>query len=85
MIRVHQPEPDKQSENDTTYQTLLELDGFEEPFQVFGEGSLQSLSLAFGLLQMQLESISSQGWALFHPGEDEQLEPHLNLFMSSRE
>ena len=82
MIRVHQPEPTKESEDDTTYQTLVEIDGFEQARQIFGDGSLQSLGLAFGFIRIHLDAISSQGWVLFSPGDDEQLDPHLNLFGS---
>lgn len=80
MIRVHKPEPTEQSEDDSVYRTLVEMDGFEPPREVFGDGSLQSLGLAFGFIRAHLDSISSQGWALFQPADDEQLDSQLDLF-----
>ena len=82
VIRIHQPEATKETEDDTTFQTIVEIGGFEPPRAIFGDGSLQSLALAFGFLRVHLDSLSSQGWALFSPDDDEPLEPRLNLFGS---
>lgn len=80
LIAVSRPEPDPHSPNDTTFRTLVEFDGLFKPRYIRGEGSLQSLALAFSFLRSRLKAISTEGWVLNYPGTDHIASPDLNLF-----
>ena len=80
LIAVSQPEPDPRSPNDTTFRTLVEFDGLYKPRYIRGEGSLQSLALAFSFIRARLKAMSTQGWVLNYPGTDYIASPDLNLF-----
>lgn len=81
-IAISQPEPDPKDLRGNTYRTLLEFEGFEKPKYIYGDGSLQSLTLTIALLRVLLKSITEDGWTLYYPGSEDAAAPELNLFGS---
>ena len=79
-IAISQPEPDPKDLRGNTFRTLLEFEGYDKPRYIYGEGSLQSLTLTTSLLKTSLEMIADEGWTLYHPDSDEIAAPDLNLF-----
>jgi hypothetical protein len=79
-ISISQPEPDPKDLRGSTFRTLLEFEGYHKPKYIYGEGSLQSLTLTISLLKTLLEMIADDGWTLYHPDSDEIATPDLNLF-----
>jgi hypothetical protein len=81
-IAISQPEPEPDAHGNT-YRTLLECEGFYKPRYIYGEGSLQSLTLTIPILRELLASIANAGWTLYYPGTEDVAPPDLNLFGSS--
>jgi hypothetical protein len=79
-LTVHLPEVDPKCPHGFTFRTLVELNGFNRQLYVHGEGSLQSLALAFAYIRVNLEYYTADGWQFYYPDSDGPLDPLLNLF-----
>lgn len=79
-IAISCPERDPNDLNGNMYRTLLEVNGFFKPRYIYGDGSLQSLTLAIPILKESLASIPVRGWTLYYPGTDNVASPDLHLF-----
>ncbi|TWT93263.1 hypothetical protein Pla52n_59230 [Stieleria varia] len=83
-IAISTPERDPNDPQGNTYRTLLEVDGFFKPRYIYGEGSLQSLTLTIPILEESLAHIPARGWTLYYPGTDDVASPDLHLFGRSK-
>ncbi len=84
-IAISMPELDPKDPNGNTYRTLLEFEGLYKPRYIYGDGSLQSLTLTIPIVRALLESTANAGWVLYYPGTDDVGSPDLNLFGGSSE
>lgn len=83
-IAISQPEPDPKDPLENTYRTLLEVEGFFKPRYIYGDGSLQSLTLTIPILEESLASIPVRGWTLYYAGTEVIASSNLNLFGRSK-
>lgn len=83
-IAISRPERDPNDPNGTLYRTLLEVNGFFKPRYIYGDGSLQSLTLTIPILEESLASIPARGWTLYYPGTEDVASPDLHLFGRSK-
>jgi len=70
IIGVSSPKPHKEFE----FSCLVNLPDRDEPYEIYGIDSLQSLSLAMRFASARLDDLLSKGWLFYDRDGDEEYE-----------
>jgi len=70
IVGVSSPQPHK----DFEYSCLVNLPDRDDPYEIYGVDSLQSLSLALRFASARLDDLLSKGWVFYTGNGDEEYE-----------